>query len=199
MKIFALLLSVMSFSTMVCSQDGSAATADTTKKSDYFEPDEETSFDIQVTIEELYNSVSGPKGYRRWDQLRRICHPDVRFMSVRRLPNGDEQLSVRNLEEFIASSNAFAQTSEFYEEQTSVLGDYYESIAHMFSTYRARFGKWEQRGTNSIQLVKHNGKWKVLSVLWDSADPIETELTAEEEKEEERKKLDKEQKKSKKK
>jgi hypothetical protein len=47
----------------------------------------------------------------------------------------------------------------------------FRDIAHVFSAYESRRSKEDPeplaRGLNSFQLVKSNGRWWIVNVLWD--------------------------------
>ena len=50
----------------------------------------------------------------------------------------------------------------------------YGDIAHVFSTYQARRtanGPVFMRGINSFQLVRHGGRWWVVSIMWQQETP----------------------------
>lgn len=58
----------------------------------------------------------------------------------------------------------------FHEEQIAARIDRYGDIAHVLSTYQARF--WDDdeivaRGINSIQLLRRDGRWWVTAMVWD--------------------------------
>ena len=64
----------------------------------------------------------------------------------------------------------------FKEEELSSKVELFGKIAHCFSTYEAGFilaGRDDyitKRGINSIQLIKVNGKWLIVSVVWNEED-----------------------------
>jgi hypothetical protein len=62
------------------------------------------------------------------------------------------------------------QDRGFYERQTNLVVEQYGDIAHAFTTYEK--GPYEPRGVqgrgiNSVQLVKRDGRWWILSITWD--------------------------------
>jgi hypothetical protein len=58
-----------------------------------------------------------------------------------------------------------------FESEVHRRAEVFGSIAHVFSTYEARHAADEKapfaRGINSIQLIKDEGRWWVLSMVWD--------------------------------
>lgn len=58
----------------------------------------------------------------------------------------------------------------FAEEQVAHRIERYGDVAQVFSTYRKRY--WDApdelgRGINAIQLVRRDGRWRMVSVAWD--------------------------------
>ncbi|HEX6065426.1 MAG TPA: hypothetical protein VFZ04_14445, partial [Longimicrobiales bacterium] len=58
----------------------------------------------------------------------------------------------------------------FFERQTNLVVEEFGDIAHAFTTYEK--GPYEPRqiqarGINSVQLVKRDGRWYILSITWD--------------------------------
>lgn len=61
----------------------------------------------------------------------------------------------------------------FAEEEIHSLVHRYGDIAQVFSTYQKRF--WDDdrilgRGINSFQLVYNDGRWWIVSIIWDEED-----------------------------
>ena len=59
----------------------------------------------------------------------------------------------------------------FIEREIARRTEQYGDIAHVFSTYEAREregGPVIMRGINSFQLVRHAGRWWVVSIMWQS-------------------------------
>ena len=69
----------------------------------------------------------------------------------------------------------------FVEEQVHSVVERYGDVAHVMSTYRARFWDSDEvlgRGINSFQLVRHDGRWWIAGIAWDNeagAGPIPAE------------------------
>ena len=58
----------------------------------------------------------------------------------------------------------------FHERQTKLIVEEFGDVAHAFTTYEK--GPYEPRrvqgrGINSVQLVKRDGRWYILSITWD--------------------------------
>ena len=137
---------------------------------------------INAIVMALYEAISFPPGGQpNYDRLRSLFVPDGRLIPP--LLNGRVPVEVIDLETFISRSMVNVQTSElgrrgFHEKEISRFTEAFGNIAHVFSTYEARFTKNETvplaRGINSIQLVTDGKRWWVLTVFWvdESADRL---------------------------
>ncbi|MCD4664302.1 MAG: nuclear transport factor 2 family protein [Bacteroidales bacterium] len=83
------------------------------------------------------------------------------------------------LKEFTDVINGQVRTGKveaFKEEELSSKVEFFGKIAQCFSTYESGFilaGRDDyitKRGINSIQLIKVNGKWLIVSVVWNEED-----------------------------
>jgi hypothetical protein len=132
---------------------------------------------IDAIVGALYESISFvPGGEPDWDRLRSLFH-----LGGRLIPRaGEGDVVALSVEEFIELSREFIETSGFkargfHEREIARRKDAFGEIAHAFSTYESRHTAADpepfSRGINSIQLVRHAGRWWVLSVLWDVERP----------------------------
>lgn len=134
------------------------------------------SVDGLITL--LYQSISFPPGGKpNWDAIRTIMLPGAQLTKVASPdPSGNDSLSV---DSFIELSTAFLQNSELREkgfEEVEIMRhtESFGRIAHIFSTYESRFFGEKRafaRGTNSIQLLKKEGRWWLVNILWDEEGP----------------------------
>ncbi len=124
---------------------------------------------VEAIIAALYEVVSGPAGEKDWARERHLFHPQARLM--RGSPPGEAPgLSVMSTEQFIATVAPRLRARDFHEYETG--------------REQYRFGRWVQvvsayasaerlgeppfaRGINAIQLWHDEGRWWIMSVLWD--------------------------------
>ena len=120
---------------------------------------------IDSIVEALYDVISGPAGEKRdWARMRSLFADGARLM-----PHGAKGLRVGSVEDYIARSGPLLEGGGFFEREIGRTTDAYADIAQVFSTYEARKtenGPPMMRGINSIQLVRHGGRWWVVSLLW---------------------------------
>lgn len=72
---------------------------------------------------------------------------------------------------YLRKSLTAQQATARNERQLHAKTEWFGNIAHVFSTYdltvRAKGQIFTRRGINSIQLVKQNGNWNIVSLTWD--------------------------------
>jgi hypothetical protein len=124
-------------------------------------------------IAALYASISfEPGGEADWDRLRRLCAPYALLVHAPASPEGSPV--VLDVETFIAKYKENIARSElskrgFREREIASKVEAFGNIAQVFSSYAAGWAGGEvfARGVNSIQLMRANGRWWVLTILWD--------------------------------
>lgn len=124
---------------------------------------------IDGVLDTLYRSVSfGPGEEGDWKLLRSLLIEDAVFVQpprgdVPRIWDTDE--FVQDFKDFIASSPA--KERGFHERIVARRTDTFGTIAHSYVVFESRFeeeGEPVGRGLDSIQLVKHEGRWWVVSI-----------------------------------
>jgi hypothetical protein len=125
---------------------------------------------IESIMRAIYDVISGPAGQRRdWNRMRSLFTANARMM-----PYGSRGLRSGGVEDYISSSGPFLEERGFVEREISRKVEQYGDIAHVFSTYEGRFSAGEPspiRGINSFQLVRHSGRWWVVSIMWQAETP----------------------------
>ena len=132
---------------------------------------------IDSIMRAVYDVISGPAGQRRdWNRMRSLFTANARLM-----PYGARGLRSGSVEDYITSSGPFLEERGFIEHEVARRVEQYSNIAHVFSTYEARNsegGPVILRGINSFQLVRHEGRWWVVSIMWEAETP-QTPIPAE--------------------
>ena len=133
----------------------------------------EDSAAIRATLDALYAWISGPAGRREPAALEALFVEGGRLVPTR--PVGDGcRFTALGPGEFAAKVNAALEERPFYESQAEVRILVFGNLAHAWSQYDGRDAKDAPpvaRGVNSVQLLKVDGAWKVLSVAWDVERP----------------------------
>jgi hypothetical protein len=125
---------------------------------------------VDAIMRAVYEVISGPAGAKRdWNRMRSLFTSNSRLMPL--APNG---LRSGTVEDYINSSGPMLERDGFFEQEIARKVEQYGDIAHVFSTYQARrtaTGPVFMRGINSFQLVRHGGRWWVVSIMWQQEAP----------------------------
>lgn len=133
--------------------------------------DAETQAAFDDLIEKMYQSVSGPKGAPDWRHEREIFHPDARLMRVMPQADGASRLKIMTIDQYMEDVTPFLSERDFYEVEIARRTEVFGDTATILSAYEYRFspdGPTEKRGLNSIQLYREEGRWRIISMIWDN-------------------------------
>lgn len=124
-------------------------------------------------ISTLYATVSGSKTQERnWNQLKHLCHPDVKFIYFDGEPYEEGLTMYLSIDEYINLVGDYFSKHDFYEREIYRKEDTFGPITQVFSTYGSFHNKEDeepfQRGINSIQLLNDGERWWVVNVYWTS-------------------------------
>ena len=134
-------------------------------------------------IKAMYDTISGPAGKRNWQRERSLYLPGARLIPIGRRIHGNHGLQVLTIDEWIEDVADFFAENDFWESEVMCHMDRFGDMIQAFSTYEARDrkdGPAIARGINSIQLVFHDKRWWIASVMWDNEtreNPIPEEFT----------------------
>lgn len=129
--------------------------------------------DIDTLIKALYETICGPAGQeRQWDRLRGLFFPRAHMVRTIVSEDGTPQVLVMDLSSYIATTTPFFQDRGFFEWEVARRTDRFGNVAHVFSTYEARYDLHDpapfKRGINSIQLFYDGQRWWIVNMLWDN-------------------------------
>jgi len=140
-----------------------------------FGQDPATAYDlseINKVINKLYTNLSFKNGYA--PTLAKL--KDIFYGKGMLINNNTGQPKQYTLQEFsnvIEKQVTAGKVLAFKEKELSSKIEFFGNIAHCFSTYESGYlltGRTEfinKRGINSIQLIKMNGKWLIVSIIWN--------------------------------
>ena len=130
---------------------------------------------IDQTISSVYAVISGPAGQKRdFAKMRSLFAPNalLRVITPKGIRGGD-------LDNYIAKSGPILEKDGFTENELGRRTEVYGNLATVWSSYdgRTQNGSFHERGINSFQLVKVDGKWLVASILWqEEGTPVDFPL-----------------------
>lgn len=125
-------------------------------------------------VDAAYASIQRAPGESfQWGRFRSLFLPQAVL-----IPNTEQtggSFDVLTPDEFVdwiesVTTIGGPQDKGFTEEAIRNDVQRYGDVAHVLSTYRKHFWESEDvlgRGINSFQLVRHNGRWWIVSIVWD--------------------------------
>src|ERR1044071_4516899 len=124
---------------------------------------------IDQAVHAVYDVISGPPGQKRdFDRMRSLFAPGATLKAI-----GPKGLRGGSLEDYINRNSAILEKEGFTERELGRRVEVWGGLATAWSAYDGRTanGSFHERGINSFQLVKINGKWLVASILWQGGTP----------------------------
>jgi hypothetical protein len=124
---------------------------------------------IDQAIRGVYDVISGPPGQKRdFDRMRSMFAPGATLKAI-----GPKGLRGGSLEDYISRNSAVLEKEGFTERELGRRVEIWGGLATAWSAYDGRTanGSFHERGINSFQLVKVDGKWLVASILWQEETP----------------------------
>ena len=124
---------------------------------------------IDRAIRGVYEVISGPPGQKRdFDRMRTLFAPGATLKAI-----GPRGLHGGSLEDYISRNAEILEKEGFTERELGRRVEQWGGLATAWSAYDGRTanGSFHERGINSFQLVKVDGKWLVASILWQEETP----------------------------
>ena len=124
---------------------------------------------IDAAIRGVYDVISGPPGQKRdFDKMRAMFAPGATMKAI-----GPKGLRGGTVEDYISRNSAILEKEGFTERELGRRVEIWGGLATAWSAYDGRTanGSFHERGINSFQLVKVDGKWLVASIVWQEETP----------------------------
>jgi len=124
---------------------------------------------IDRTIRAVYQVISGPPGQKRdFDRMRSLFASGATLKAT-----GPKGLHGGSLEDYIARDGDILEREGFTERELGRRLEVWGGLAIAWSAYdgRTASGSFHERGINSFQLVKIDGRWLIASILWQEETP----------------------------
>jgi hypothetical protein len=129
---------------------------------------------IDAVIATYYASLSGPKGQARdWDRYRSLFIPDARCVMIRPGPNGIVPIALTP-DQFVTANGTYLENGGYFGVEIHRIQHPFGHIAQVLSTYESKRdlnAPPYSRGINSFQLLYKDGRWWIVSVLWEHEMP----------------------------
>lgn len=130
---------------------------------------------VDQMVQTLYQVISGPAGPRDWGKFRSLFHPDA-YMGVIR-PDSSGRFALRKITpaEYVQRNSEVFLKSDFFEKELHRQTLSYGNMTQVYSSYelemRTDKGLVSRRGVNSIQLLRENDRWQIMSITWQEETP----------------------------
>jgi hypothetical protein len=124
---------------------------------------------IDAAIHGVYEVISGPPRQKRdFERMRAMFAPGATMKAI-----GPKGLHGGTVEDYINRNSAVLEKEGFTERELGRRVEIWGGLATAWSAYDGRTanGSFHERGINSFQLVKVDGKWLVASILWQEEKP----------------------------
>jgi len=126
---------------------------------------------IAERIREFYSIISGAKNVERnWNGLRALFRNDARLY-INRPNKGIMDCSSYTVDEYIGRLKEFIQREDFYEFSTENDTKIIMNMCNIINEYEAykdaEKKKPIKRGTNIINMIKEEGGWRIVSMVWE--------------------------------
>jgi hypothetical protein len=142
-----------------------------TEKKAEIKPRPEDVSSPDAIIKAMYDTISGPAGKRNWYREKSLFLEGARLIPIGNRVHKDGELQIMSIDEWIEDAKDYLAENDFYEVEIMRQISQYGNIVQAFSTYEARNGKDNApfaRGINSIQLLNKDGRWWIVTVMWDN-------------------------------
>jgi hypothetical protein len=124
---------------------------------------------IDAAIRGVYEVISGPPGQKRdFDRMRSLFAPGATMKAI-----GSKGLHGGSVEDYIVRDRDILEREGFTERELGRGLQVWGGLATAWSSYDGRTanGSFHERGINSFELVKVDGKWLIASILWQEETP----------------------------
>lgn len=130
---------------------------------------------VDNMMQTLYEVISGPAGPRDWDKFRSLFHPDAYMGVVRTDSTGRASLRKITPAEYIQRNSEVFLKNDFFEKELHRQTLEYGNMTQVYSSYelemRTDKGLVTRRGVNSVQLLRENDRWQIMSLTWQEETP----------------------------
>lgn len=127
---------------------------------------------IREMLRDDYAMLSGPAGPRDYGRVKHYFHPAARLVRTGIGPDGEPFTTVMSVDDHHADVDEKLAKLDFLEEELEHDCEIFGNVARVRSVYRSVYGSGgearENRGVNFFNLVRENGEWKIISVVWDN-------------------------------
>ncbi|MCB2112173.1 MAG: hypothetical protein R3C42_02210 [Parvularculaceae bacterium] len=130
---------------------------------------------IRSMINEDYAMLSGPAGPRPYDRIKHHYHPRATMVRTGVDQKGEAFATIMSVDDHHADVDRKLADMDFLEDEIDHQCEVFGNIARVRSIYRSVYGSGgdarEGRGVNFYNLIREDGAWKIMSIVWDNERP----------------------------
>ena len=130
---------------------------------------------IRAMITDDYAMLSGPPGPRPYHRVKHRYHPRATMVRTGVDADGNSFATVMSVDDHHAYVDRKLADTAFLEEEIDHQSEVFGNIARVRSIYRSVYGTSpaarEGRGVNFYNLIREDGAWKIVSIVWDKERP----------------------------
>ena len=132
------------------------------------------SAEVDAVISELYSSITFDENNDPdYEAFKSLFIDEGRLISVH--DTTSYHLTPDSYRQSMTRQRESGKILAFEEKELHRKTEQFGNILHVFSTYQTHVvtpgGEDSQRGINSIQLMKEDDRWKVVSIIWYEEKP----------------------------
>ena len=131
-----------------------------------------TPIDFREMTTALYTVVSAPPGARDWAGIRNYYHPDARVVRTGVDADGTPFAKAMSFDEYVDNVEMLLREDRFYEIELAHEALVFGNVARLTSVYEFTWttsaGTRKGRGVNFFTLIRENGAWRIMSIVWDN-------------------------------
>jgi hypothetical protein len=134
--------------------------------------------EIDDLMRKFYEVISFEEGGEPdWSTMGKLFSPHARITRI--TPEGTDYLDLGSFRSFAEEMLELGAYTSFYEVELARRVDQFGKVLHVASAYETKTSRtashFIERGVNSLQLIREEGGWKILSLCWDDHAPFTTD------------------------
>lgn len=109
-----------------------------------------------------------------WDTMASLFSKHARITRV--TPEATDHMELSDFKNMVEELLEVGAVTSFFEREIARRTDRFGNVIHVASAYETRVSPtavdFIERGVNSLQLIREDGSWKIVSLCWDSDAPF---------------------------
>ncbi len=130
---------------------------------------------LDALMRAFYEVISFEEGSAPdWDTMASLFSKHARITRV--TPEATDHMELADFRNMVEELLEVGAVTSFFEREIARRTDRFGNVIHVASAYETRVSPtavdFIERGVNSLQLIREEGRWKIVSLCWDSDAPF---------------------------